>query len=112
MATARSLKVSRVKLIEALKTKAAEREAEQAEAFTQQLAECINVSERAIKAHQEGLAKLKKVKTSDDLVALSRDWYYKCERNNNDLNRQIRMLELSDEEYITIGPTSELAVYL
>ena len=105
MTRAQSIKVDRLRLIDQLKARQTEHNKARLGLFREELADEIHEAERHVRKAQNELGALKKVKTPDDAGDLCWARHY---REDNDLAKHIRLLELSDEDTIALGPTSNL----
>ena len=106
---AKTIQVSRVRLIERLQARAAENEVLFADRFAAALAEQVKAAEREVRSAERKLGDLKKVKGPEDTAG---EYWARPFREDGELGKQIILLELSDDETIAVGPTSDLAKYL
>jgi uncharacterized damage-inducible protein DinB len=102
---AQTVKVSRTRLIERLKQAQKDAEKNRDGAFKVELADHVKAAKRDVAEAEKALAKLEQASTPEDV----RDHYWaRSFLRSDDLAKQITLLELSDEETINVGPTSNL----
>ena len=104
MAAANKVRVSRVKLIEKLQAKLAATQNARDARFDDWLAEEIANAKERVEREQARLASLKKAKGPEDLDMRYERWW----KDTSYLEKTLSLLEMSDEETIDVGPTSDL----
>jgi hypothetical protein len=105
MTTAKTLKVNRERLITSLKERLAEDERTRERVFADALAAEVRDAEKDAASATKRAERLRKAKTPDDLPD---EYWARRLDDNGTLAQHIRLLELSDEDTITIGPTHDL----
>lgn len=120
MATGQTVKVNREKLLKVLKDRLEELKATGSKSFEDSKKREIANHERQIaqwenriKEEKGYIAKIKATKNLEelgDLIGYGRT--YTAHYQAKDLSKLIVMLELSDEESVTVRPTSEIYPYI
>ncbi len=110
--TTTSVQVPRTKLIEILEARLAEFEGAVESNLAKSLKEEISKLEKDIKKSTARLAKLKTVKSVNDLPNEYPFYRFKDKNGNSDLKKQINLLKLSEQEVLLVSPTSNLYSYL
>ena len=105
MTRAQNVKVSRVRLIERLKEAQKTASGNRTSGFLAALAEEQKDAKDALAQAERRIAKLAKVKRPEDVA---KEYWARPYLGSDDLDKQIRLLELSDEDTITVGPSSNL----
>jgi len=106
-----SVRVARTKLIEILEAKVKESEDGREKLFKDSLATEIKRVKNEIKKSETFLKELEKIKTPED-VPERHYWWHRNKNSNLDLEKQVKLLKLSEQEELLVSPTSNLYSYL